>query len=95
MDRVQPSRRDPMVDRVRAEAERGELAPRDDTVLPAREGRDRPVDGSRGTLTATMAADVPLDGHPTMVADTACRISTRLHQHCATRCAGRARPPSG
>jgi hypothetical protein len=80
MDRKQPARRDPAVYRVRAEAESGELATRDDAMLAAGEGRDRLVHRSRGTLTATFAANVPLDGHGTIVANPVFRNTIRLHQ---------------
>lgn len=67
MDRMEPPSRDSAIDRVAREAERGELSPSHDAVLPRRKLRKPPIHPrpTWSTLTAIMAVNA---NHPPSVA---------------------------
>jgi hypothetical protein len=58
--RVEPAKRDAVLDRVRSEAEAEQLRPRGDAVLASGERGDRLVDPTRRTFGAYIAPNVKL-----------------------------------
>jgi hypothetical protein len=70
---VEATSADAQIDRIVAESERPELAPRDDAVLPAGQRGEGGVQATRSTLTATVPVNVERVGHGAMLTGGPCR----------------------
>src|SRR4051794_9516634 len=88
VDAVQPAGPDSVRDRLLRQPELGELARRDDAVLPARERRDRPIHRGWAEFHATV---LWFSAHPPSLAGNASQRTPETQQFSATPAAEHAR----